>query len=165
MNEKQGIGLLIILSCVILLTLGIEIVYCAGFIALGPGPVPFANDTCVCPPHGVFINPIGNVTEGTPIAQISGLTSVHCGGYASVNIRGGGLPRTPLFASGRYDRYVETDVVAGDGPLNGWSVDVDTAGLIPGQYTVTVLVGDGLGGSMGEVYSDITKFYVVDGVS
>ena len=165
MNEKQGIGILIILSCVILLTLGIGIVYCAGFIAPGSGPVPVANVTCVCPPHGVFINPIGNVTKGTPITQISGSTSVHCGGEVVVNILAGGCPRTPFLASARYDRNVETKVVAGDGPLNGWSVDVDTAGLIPGQYTVTVLVGDGLGGSMGEVYSDITKFYVVDGVS
>ena len=165
MNEKQGIGILIILSCVILLTLGIGIVYCAGFIAPGSGPVPVANVTCICPPHGVFINPIGNVTNGTSTTRISGLTSVLCGGDVTVNILAGGCPRTPRFASARYDRNVETKVVRTDGPLNGWSVDVDTAGLIPEQYTVTVLVGGHVGGDMGELYSNTTKFYVVDGVS
>ena len=164
MNEKQGIGLLIILSCVILLTLGIGIVYCAGFIALGSDTVSIANDTCICPPHGVFVNPIGNVTEGTPITQISGLTSVHCGGDVLVHIVAWSYRASPRSSNPTpYDRYVETKVVAGDGPLNWWSVDVDTAGLIPGLYTSNVLVGGEIGESMSETYSNITKFYVVDG--
>jgi hypothetical protein len=165
MNEKQGIGILIILSCVILLTLGIGIVYCVGLIVPGSGSVPIANDTCICPSHGVFINPIGNVTNGTPTTRISGLTSVLCGGDVSVSIAAGGFHTTPRFASGGYDRYVDSKVVAGDGPLNGWSVDVDTAGLIPAKYTVYVEAGDHVGDGITEAYTNTTKFYVVDGVS
>ena len=177
MTDKNNINILIVVFIVLSLFC-IAVVYSVGLFAPSATvpvitEVPLATEVPVvtmpttCEPianPGVFIDPIGNVTKGTPTTRISGLTSSVVGSNVSINIlcvnyrMTGAMARSDNPAP--YSRYVKTLVIGSGCGLHEWLVDVDTAGLRSGLYSVDVLVG-----VLDEFYLNSTTFYVVDGVS
>jgi hypothetical protein len=180
MTDKNNINILLVIFVVlvVLSLFCIAVVYSVGLFtpsAIVPVTtnVPLATEVPVvtvpttCEPivnPGVFINPIGNVTKGTPTLRISGVTSVEVGSAVSVYVMCDNYHITgKAMESGNivpYNRDLSTLVVGSECGLHQWSVDVDTAGLISGLYYVYVMTSE-----RGEGYSNIATFYVVDGVS
>lgn len=167
MTDKNSINILLVIF-VVLSLFCIAVVYSVGlFTPSATVPVttevppatevPVVTVPTTCEPivnPGVFIDPIGNVTKGTPTTRISGLTSSVVGSGLLVDVLCDNYHLTP-------NRHVLSRVVGMGCGLHEWSVDVDTAGLRPGLHIVNVATFV----TLDEGYLNTTKFYVVDGVS
>jgi cell division septation protein DedD len=85
----------------------------------------------------ITISPSGTLAVGDTIT-ISGTTNLATGNEMIIEISSSSFRPTSKFESSGFSGYSGTTVVEEGVNANTWSLDIDTAGYTPDEYTVTV---------------------------